>query len=43
MNDEELHLNLEDKEWSLTTIDHDRMIARANEITHVSVIHRPAT
>ena len=29
MNDEELHLNLEDKEWPLTTIDHDRMIARA--------------
>ena len=29
MNDEELHLNLEDMEWPLTTIDHDRMIARA--------------
>ena len=29
MNDEELHLSLEDKEWPLTTIDHDRMIARA--------------
>ena len=29
MNDEELHLNLEDREWPLTTIDHDRMIARA--------------
>ena len=29
MNQEELLLNLEDKEWPLTTINHDRMIARA--------------
>ena len=29
MNHEELLLNLEDKEWPLTTINHDRMIARA--------------
>ena len=29
MKNEELCLNLEDKEWPLTTIDHDRMIARA--------------
>ena len=29
MNQEELLLNLEDNEWPLTTIDHDRMIARA--------------
>ena len=29
MNQEELLLNLKDKEWPLTTIDHDRMIARA--------------
>ena len=29
MNHEELLLNLEDKEWPLTTIDHDRLIARA--------------
>ncbi|MBE5860562.1 MAG: GNAT family N-acetyltransferase [Butyrivibrio sp.] len=26
---EEWHLDLEDNEWPLTTIDHDRMIARA--------------
>ena len=29
MNQKELLLNLEDNEWPLTTIDHDRMIARA--------------
>ena len=29
MNQEELLLNLEDNEWPLTTIDHDRLIARA--------------
>lgn len=29
MNHEELLLNLEDNEWPLTTIDHDRLIARA--------------
>ena len=29
MNQEELLLNLKDNEWPLTTIDHDRMIARA--------------
>ena len=29
MNQKELLLNLEDKEWPLTTINHDRMIARA--------------
>ncbi|MCR5400244.1 MAG: NUDIX hydrolase [Treponema sp.] len=29
MNQEELLLNLKDKEWPLTTIDHDRLIARA--------------
>lgn len=29
MNQEELLLNLEDNEWPLTGIDHDRMIARA--------------
>ena len=29
MNHEELLLNLEDNEWPLTTIDHDRQIARA--------------
>ena len=29
MNHEELLLNLEDNEWPLTGIDHDRMIARA--------------
>lgn len=29
MDQEELLLNLEDNEWPLTTIDHDRMIARA--------------
>ncbi|WP_026670516.1 NUDIX domain-containing protein [Butyrivibrio sp. AE3006] len=29
MDQEELLLNLEDNEWPLTNIDHDRMIARA--------------
>lgn len=29
MKHEELLLNLEDNEWPFTTIDHDRMIARA--------------
>ena len=29
MNHEELLLNLKDNEWPLTTIDHDRLIARA--------------
>ena len=29
MNQEELLLKLEDNEWPLTGIDHDRMIARA--------------
>lgn len=29
MNKEEWHLNLEDDEYPLTTIDHDRMIVRA--------------
>ena len=29
MNQEGLLLELEDNEWPLTTIDHDRMIARA--------------
>ena len=29
MNHDELSLNLKDNEWPLTTIDHDRLIARA--------------
>ncbi len=29
MGQEEWILNLEDNEWPLTTINHDRMIARA--------------
>jgi hypothetical protein len=29
MGQEEWILNLEDNEWPLTTIDHDRMISRA--------------
>ena len=29
MNHEELLFNLEDNEWPLTTINHDRLIARA--------------